>query len=65
MAQRLPIEAVLLDRPVNGAVARCRNCGGSIELEERQLPESRFPRRRLCRVCGTEYGTTRTVERNY
>lgn len=65
MAKRLRTESVPLDLPLNGALTRCRSCGGAIELEERDLPEARFPRRRLCRVCGTEYGTTRPVERNY
>lgn len=43
----------------------CRSCGGAIEVEPRRLPTARYPKRLLCRVCGTEYGTNRPVERNY
>jgi hypothetical protein len=36
----------------------CRNCGGAIIVEGADR-DAHTPRRRVCRTCGSEYGTTR------
>lgn len=62
MAKRL-MDGVL-DRETDVADAQlgrgiCRNCGGAIVLDAASVHGPRLPRRRICRKCGAEYGTTK------
>ncbi|MET0152873.1 MAG: hypothetical protein ABW298_09735 [Candidatus Binatia bacterium] len=36
----------------------CRNCGGGIVLDDTDHRGMKVPHRRICRNCGSEYGTT-------
>jgi hypothetical protein len=36
----------------------CRNCAGAIIVDDADRRDARMPRRRVCRRCGTENGTT-------
>lgn len=37
----------------------CRICGGAIIVDPADNRPPGLPHRRICRVCGAEYGTTR------
>jgi hypothetical protein len=39
----------------------CRNCGGSIVVDGADHRDLSVPHRRICRNCGSEYGTTRAT----
>lgn len=62
MAKRLSDRALDSAIRVNAAECGreiCRNCGGAIVVEPELPGRGRLPHRRVCRKCGTEYGTTR------
>lgn len=57
MAKRIRDDAVARLGTVGRAgVDVCRLCGGAIVVET--LKRGLAPQRRICRKCGTEYGTT-------
>ena len=61
MAKRLP-ERVLAEEamvpPKELGREICRNCHGEIRVEPVDRRSLDLPHRRICRTCGTEYGTT-------
>lgn len=62
MAKRLSERALQGATTVSAAECGreiCRNCGGAIVVEPALPGLARLPHRRVCRKCGTEYGTTR------
>jgi hypothetical protein len=62
MAKRLSAN-VLAKEPLVGQIGReiCRNCGGGIVVDSADHRGAKVPHRRVCRICGVEYGTTRAT----
>src|ERR1044072_187819 len=61
MAKRLSERALRLGAAVAEAPLTqdsCRNCAGAIIVDGADRRDARIPRRRVCRRCGTENGTT-------
>ncbi len=61
MAKRLSDDVLRREGAVSEAqLGRqfCRNCGGGIILDDADRRDMSVPHRRICRKCGSEYGTT-------
>jgi hypothetical protein len=63
MAKRLSDDVLRREGAISeGQLGRqlCRNCGGAIVLNDAGR-DANVPQRRVCRTCGSEYGTTRAT----